>query len=192
MVAARTHFEVLGLQPSYFIDRAELESRYREGQRHSHPDRFSRATAAERAQVLRRATDLNDAYRVLKHDVRRAEYLLSLFGIDLSESAEQAGGKKRTLDSLFLAEVLELREELQDAHSANDTAQIGRIGDEIKRRMAHELQELGAGFARLDATSAADPAQLESLAEVLLRLRYYQRFLDEISAQQEAREQSNE
>lgn len=192
MVAARTHFEVLGLQPSYFIDRAELETRYREGQRHSHPDRFSRAPAAERAQVLRRATDLNDAYRVLKSDVRRAEYLLSLHGIDLSEAAEQAdhvaGRKKRTLDSLFLAEVLELREELQEAQSGNDAARIGRIGDEIRRRMAEETHALEAGFSRLDAAAAREPAPLEGLAEILLRLRYYQRFLDEISAHDEASE----
>lgn len=186
MVAARTHFEVLGLLPTYFIDRAELESRYREAQRHTHPDRFSRAPAAERAQVLRRATDLNDAYRVLKSDVRRAEYLLSLHGIDLSESAEQAGGKKRTLDSLFLSEVLELREELQDAQSENDAPRIARIGDDIGRRMADETRELETRFAKLDKGGGSDAAQLEPLAEILLRLRYYQRFLDEITAQEEA------
>lgn len=188
MASARTHFEVLGLPPSYFIDRAELEARYREGQRHSHPDRFSRAPAAERAQVLRRATDLNDAYRVLKSDARRAEYLLSLYGIDLSEAAEQAGGKKRTLDSLFLAEVLELREELQDALAANDPPRVQRIDSDIKSRMMQETEQLKAGFARLDAAGARDPAQLEHLAEVLLRLRYYQRFLDEITAHHEADE----
>lgn len=186
MVAARTHFEVLGLLPTYFIDRAELESRYREAQRHTHPDRFSRAPAAERAQVLRRATDLNDAYRVLKSDVRRAEYLLSLHGIDLSESAEQAGGKKRTLDSLFLSEVLELREELQDAQSAGDAPGIARIGDDIGRRMTEETRELETRFAALDKGGGSEAAQLEPLAEILLRLRYYQRFLDEITAQEEA------
>lgn len=185
MVAARTHFEVLGLPPTYFIDRAELEARYREGQRHSHPDRFSRAPATERAQVLRRATDLNDAYRVLKSDVRRAEYLLSLHGIDLSEAAEQAGGKKRILDPAFLGDVLELREELQEARLGNDQARIASIGRDIQARMAQENTQLAQGFVRLDAATKKDATLLDPLADALLRLRYYQRFLDEITAHEE-------
>jgi len=186
MPIARNHFEVLGFAPTYFIDRAELEARYREGQRHSHPDRFSRAPASERAQVLQRATDLNDAYRVLKSDLRRAEYLLALRGIDLSEEAEQAGGKKRTLDSLFLSDVLELREELQESRLRRDDAAITRIAAEIRSRMAQENGRIEAGFSRLGSTAAGDAAVLDGLADALLKLRYYQRFLDDISAHEEA------
>ena len=186
MLAGRNHFEVLGFAPTYFIDRGELEARYREQQRHCHPDRFSRAPASERTQVLQRATDLNDAYRVLKSDVRRAEYLLALHGIDLSEAAEQAGGKKRTLDSLFLADVLELREELQEARGRNDAAAMTRIGNDIKARMAHETQRLDAGFSALGPSGHADVATLDGLADALLKLRYYQRFLDDITAHEDA------
>ncbi|MBL9003370.1 MAG: Fe-S protein assembly co-chaperone HscB [Myxococcales bacterium] len=186
MPTARNHFEVLGFPPTYFIDRAELEARYREGQRHSHPDRFSRAPASERAQVLQRATDLNDAYRVLKSDVRRAEYLLSLRGIDLSEEAEQAGGKKRALDPLFLSDVLELREELQEARLHNDGARIASMGADIRARMAQETQRVAAGFSRLSAAAKDDAAALDALADALLKLRYYQRFLDDMTAHEEA------
>jgi len=77
MVPARNHFEVFELPVRYALDRAQLEERYRERSRHWHPDRFSRAPAAERAAVLARATDLNEAYRVLRSDARRAQYLRS-------------------------------------------------------------------------------------------------------------------
>ena len=185
MPTGRNHFEVLGFSPTYFIDRAELEARYREQQRHSHPDRFSRAPVSERAQVLQRATDLNDAYRVLKNDIRRAEYLLTLHGIELSEEAEQAGGKKRTLDSLFLADVLELREELADARAGNDRARMARIEADIRARMAQQNQILHAGFSGLGAGATPAVATLDSLADALLKLRYYQRFLDDITAHEE-------
>jgi molecular chaperone HscB len=186
MPTARSHFEVLGFPPTYFIDRAELEARYREAQRVSHPDRFSRAPASERMQVLQRATDVNDAYRVLKNDQRRAEYLLALRGIDLSEEAEQAGGKKRTLDALFLSDVLELREELQDARLGNDGAALARIGADIRNRMVQETERITAGFARLDAADAQGAESLDAIADALLKLRYYARFLDEITAHEEA------
>lgn len=198
MMAARNHFEVLGLAPTFFIDRADLEARYRDRQRHTHPDRFSRAPASERAEVLRRATDLNDAYRVLKSDMRRAEYLLLLHGIDLREETEQAGGVRRTLSPMFLADVLELREALQDARHANDEAAIAAVARDIAGRMEEENRRLAAGFAQLEgalsagaqadekAGAQASPEVLATLADALLRQRYYQRFVDEISAHEEA------
>ncbi len=177
---SRTHFDIFALKPSYALDREDLERRYREASRHWHPDRFTRAPAAERAAVLQRATDLNQAYQVLKNDARRAEYLLKLHGVDLTS---EEPGKKPTLSAEFLNEVLELREELLELSPASEGAPVKALRDRIDERMAKLRQQVASDFLRLEA---GDASALVSLSIALSAQRYYQRFVDELDAQLEA------
>ena len=78
-----THFDVLGLPRRYDLDLSQLESLYLERSREVHPDRHAKADGATRARALLESTELNEAYRTLKHPIRRAEYLLRLEGFDL-------------------------------------------------------------------------------------------------------------
>jgi len=173
------HFELFGLPARYALDPGELERRYREASRHWHPDRFSRAPASERAVVLSRATDLNQAYRVLKSDARRAEYLLKLHGVDI---ASEEPGKQPAMSPAFLAEVMELREELLEAGAERDTARLFRLRKTVEKCMAERQAELFAGFARLEA---GDKSALPALTKAVLEARYHRRFLDEIEALEE-------
>ena len=105
--------------------------------------------------MLRRATDLNDAYRVLKSDVRRAEYLLlSLHGIDLSESAEQGGGKSERW-ILFPLRSAGAAGRAAGCAEQERCPRIARIGDDIGRRMADETRELETRLARWIRPAAA-------------------------------------
>jgi molecular chaperone HscB len=185
MIAARTHFDLFELPQRYALDLAELESRYRDRSRHWHPDRFSRAPAAERAAVLARATDLNEAYRVLRSDARRAQYLLKLRGIDVDKEGPE---NKLTMAPEFLASILELREELMEARLLHDQARLSALTKTVQARM-HELQgEIARDFARLEAGEA--DAQLGQILQPILQLvlaqRYYQRFCDDIAEYEEA------
>src|SRR5687767_12186297 len=76
-------FATLGLPRSFAVDADALERRYRALQRKLHPDRFALKPAAERRASLERATAVNEAYRVVKDPVRRAEALLALAGVAL-------------------------------------------------------------------------------------------------------------
>jgi molecular chaperone HscB len=180
-----THFEVFGLPVRYAIDLEDLERRYREASRHWHPDRFGRAPAAERAAVLQRATDLNQAYRVLKSDDRRAEYLLKLRGVDLS--AEESG-KQPAMEPSFLMEVLELREELFEARAVHDRSRLGALKHTVETHMAAHRAEIAAGFARLEA---GDHSATGAITQTVLEQRYHRRFLDEIAAQEDADAESD-
>ncbi len=180
MAETKTHFDVFDLPARYAVNPAELEQRYREASRKWHPDRFSNAPAAERALVLQRATDLNQAYRVLKNDARRAEYLLRLYGRDLSV---EDPGKQPAMDPEFLGHVLELREELAEARLERDKARLQKLRTQIEKQMAALGGELQSDFARLEA---GDRGVLGSIESSALMRRYYQRFLDEIEAQEEA------
>ena len=186
MANRRTHFEVLDLPQRYAINPAELEERYRERSRHWHPDRFSRAPAAERAQVLARATDLNEAYRVLRSDARRAQYLLQLHGIDV---AQEGPGNKLAVAPEFLMAILELREELAEARVAHDAGRLAALKGEMQRRTEESQQTLADRFARLEtgAVEAGErPALLAELMQAVLAQRYYQRFFDELAEYEDA------
>jgi molecular chaperone HscB len=182
--ADRTHFDVLGLPRRYALDPAELEARYREESRLWHPDRHGRAPAAERLRVLQRATDLNEAYRVLRSDSQRAAYLLKLEGIDIG--AEGAGAQPKVAPD-FLMELLELREALVEARVGRDDVRVRALDDEVQGRAAKALAQVTTGFRRLEE---GDRGALPAIAEQLIALRYFQRFRDEIEAYEEARQEA--
>ena len=186
MSTARTYFELLELPERYTLDLAELEARYRQRSRHWHPDRFSRAPAAERAQVLARATDLNEAYRTLRSDARRAQYLLKLHGVDVTREGPES---QAAVDPAFLMAILELREELVEARLGHDAARLAGLKADVHRRMGALQKTLADGFARLEAglpDAAARTAVLAELTQAVLAQRYYQRFCDELAEYEEA------
>lgn len=184
MNGTRTYFELLGLPQRYALNLEELEGRYREASRHWHPDRFSRAPASERAAVLQRATDLNQAYRTLKSVSRRAEYLLKLRGVDL---ASEEPGKQPAMPPEFLGEIMELREELMDGRAERDSGRLRRLRGTIDARMDALGQDVAAGFVRLEG---GDGSATAGLVTALLAQRYFQRFLDEIAAYEDAEAES--
>ena len=79
------YFRVLGLARAFAFDAAGAEQRYKELTKVLHPDRYARADARARRASLERSVQLNEAWQALKDPVRRAEYLLSLHGIDVGE-----------------------------------------------------------------------------------------------------------
>jgi len=88
--------------------------------------------------ALQSSARVNEAYRALKDPVARAQYLLSLHGIDaLSETDTQ-------LPMDFLERQLERREKAVDAVSANDSSALAAIVADVRR----EANELIAGLLR--------------------------------------------
>ena len=68
------YFEVFGLPRLLGIDTIALEKRFHELSRKYHPDYFTTAAAAEKTQAVRMTALLNDAYRTLRHPVRRRRF----------------------------------------------------------------------------------------------------------------------
>jgi curved DNA-binding protein CbpA len=70
------YFEVFGLDRKLCLDLDDLQRRFYSLSRELHPDRYTRATPAERTRALEASAVLNDAYRTLRDPVARAGYLL--------------------------------------------------------------------------------------------------------------------
>jgi len=162
-------FATLGLPARFDVDLAAVEKTHRELSRALHPDRFLGTGASERRAALTRAVEVNEAWRVVRDPIRRAEALLALAGAPTgAEGTPQAAA-----DPEFLMEMLEQREALAEAKEARDLARVHALAGAIEARSRSVEGALGEGFARGEAAS---------LVSKLSELRFYRRFLDEVSA----------
>jgi molecular chaperone HscB len=158
-------FETLGLPRTFGVDLRAAEKLHRELSRALHPDKYASAGASERRDALNKAADVNEAWRIVRDPVRRAEALFQLAGVDVGETKEPKP------DPELLMEVLEKREALADAKTARDAAKVRALEDEIGAR-EKTIEEA------LSQAKAFDGTLVVKLGE----LRFYRRFLDEASA----------
>jgi molecular chaperone HscB len=147
---SRNHFELFGLPERFRFDPALLEHAYRALQSEVHPDRFAHAGEAEQRLALQSSARVNEAYRALRDPVARAQYLLSLHGI------EAFGETDTALPYDFLERQLERREAAGEALAAEDASRLGAIAAEVRADAERVEQRLAA---RLDAEGAFDAAR---------------------------------
>ena len=70
------YFAVFGLPRKLRIELSWLEQKFLQLSWKLHPDNFVNASEGERELSLKRSSELNDAYRVLRDPLARVEYLL--------------------------------------------------------------------------------------------------------------------
>jgi molecular chaperone HscB len=164
-------FDVLGLTPALELDSAALEQRYRDLQRALHPDKFVHASSSERRESLSRAVSVNEAYRLLKDDLKRAELLFKRL------TGSKADDGQATADPELLMEVMELREELAGARKRRDAERGHALKTEVHGREQSARAQLRSAYALL--ALGQNPDAQAKAAHALARLRYYRRFQDE-------------
>jgi len=169
-------FAVLGLQRAYDLDQADLDERFRALSRKLHPDRFARAAPRERRFSLEQTTILNDAYRTLRDPVRRAEHLLALRGVKVAGEERRAAGEPPPVPQEFLEQALEDREKLLEAKMEGGPEAVERLARGVREKRDSAMEEIG----RLLREPRTSDGQLARTAELLARLRYYARYLDEV------------
>jgi molecular chaperone HscB len=176
----------MGIERGFEIDLVNLEKRYKSLTKILHPDRFARAGAEARRASLERTVQLNDAWRTLSDPVSRAEYLLALHGIYLGEHGRPVPGK--TMDSppttqptsqSLLMEIMELQENLAAAKMAKEPAKIAALQDAVTKRLEEVMSSIANEFSQPNPRYAV-------LADYLMTVRYYRRFLEEAQTQQQA------
>jgi molecular chaperone HscB len=127
---SQNYFALFGLPPRYRFDPARLDAAYRALQTQVHPDRFAAAGESERRLALQSSARVNEAYRALKDPVGRAQYLLSLHGVDATSETDTA------LPLDFLERQLERREAVDEARSAGQTGRLEALLAEVRAEIA--------------------------------------------------------
>lgn len=163
-------FAALGLARTFDVDLGATEKVHRELSRALHPDRYVGTSPSERRAALGKAVEVNEAWRIVRDPIRRADALLALHGV-------VSGEESRTkTDPSFLMEMLEQRDALSDAKQARDLEAVRRMGASIENLAKAAERALSEGFAQFVV------GQSSGLVAKLGELRYYRRFLDEVSA----------
>jgi len=152
------YFTFFGLPRKLNIDVAALEKEFYALSRKLHPDLYSTSEMREREWSLEQSSQLNDAYRTLKDQIKRTEYLLRLEGVELEEQSKSAteqaratgGLKKQVVPPDLLEEVFNLNMELEELRAQkklgeDDPAlleEIGRHKIELEEKHDGLLDEL--------------------------------------------------
>ena len=119
------HFQLFNLPISYPVDTKALDREYFALQIRYHPDKAQEDS--QKLEFLKRSTEINEAYKILKNDQRAASYLLKLHDIDIEnesmnyplppESLEQIWNDRQELEeaediTAFLAHKIKERKDL--------------------------------------------------------------------------------
>ncbi len=160
------YFTVFGIERTLALDLPELQRQFYVLSKQFHPDRFARASASEQQRALDFTSLLNDAWRVLRDPVSRAEYLLKLEGMEPGDSRTNPPPPE------LLEEVFELNMALEELRSGDAQAR-DQILDALNRFLALRDrldQDRDALFVRYDANR--DAITLRDLRALLNRRRY--------------------
>lgn len=159
-------FAVLGVTEKYAIDLPAAERTYKELVRALHPDRHTDAAPSTRREALSRAVLVNEAWRVLRDPIRRAEVLFTLRGVPTGERVEPQPPAE------FLMNMMEIREELAIARVAKDGAALERLVKRVEEERNGATSRLSRALDENDAPKTSDLV-------LLGQLRFYKRFLEE-------------
>ena len=155
------YFAWFDLPVAFQINQDALASRYRELQRQYHPDRFANHPD-EQQKAVQWSAQLNTAYDILNSDVKRASYLLELSGRPISLNTSIA-------DTDFLMSQLELREQLDEAESAE---QLVGLRLEVEEWLQSLAREFVLDYADEDWGEAQDTVRkMHFMANFLLDIR---------------------
>lgn len=183
-----SHFAIFGLAPSYEVDCAALKAKWRDLQRETHPDLVAARPGGGGADELEaaraRSSLVNEAYAVLKDDLRRAEHLLRLASGEGGQHVLEEDA--RVEDMGLLMEVMEARQEIEEAlqmadgDEAKKSAAVGEIEGRLRKRRAEAVGQLHSSFAA-GLGEGGNEAALAQAREGTMRLKYVVRAIEELT-----------
>lgn len=178
------YYEFFDLPRRLGLDPEDLKNRFYMLSRLLHPDRYTRRSEQEKRFSLEASSILNDAYRVLKDPIQRAEYVLRQEGFPIGDQ------RNKDVPPELLEEVFELNMALDELRGG-DLEVLPQL-DAMRRKFLDMLAELDRDleslFARHDG--APEEARRQVLARIrslLNRRRYISNLVQEVDKQLTAR-----
>ena len=129
-------FELFGLEQRFAQDRSQLDARWKDLQREAHPDKFAAQGAAAQRIAMQWSVRINEAYQRLKDPLKRAAYLCEINGMPVNAE------NNTTMPAAFLMQQMQWREDLDEAHSADDLEKIRLQVQQAGRDVLLNLERL--------------------------------------------------
>src|SRR5258708_27284590 len=188
------YFAVFGLPRKLSVDLSLLEQKFLQLSWKLHPDNFVNSSQQERELSLKKSSELNDAYRVLRDPLSRVEYLLEI------EGERKEGETKQQAPPELLEEVFELNESLDELRDAKESG--GNLAElktklqsaetnfqEKLREVDDRLQSTARDWAAPVAANADETGRKQIFArmnELLKRRSYIRNLVANVAKELEA------
>jgi molecular chaperone HscB len=131
-------FTLLNLPEAFVVDLKKLDQHYQAIQKEIHPDRFASLNDEAKMESVKKTAQVNDAYQTLKSSIRRAEYLLHLYGFDINDE------KYTAVPQDFLLQQMEWREELETHHKNKEA--LEKLSSEVAIKKNEKIDLLPIYF----------------------------------------------
>lgn len=160
------YFKLMGIEESYDLDMKKLKQKYNVLQAKIHPDVIGKEVDAPNAPsgLLQLAVDLssavNHAHDVLKDDMRRAEYIASLYNISASLAP-----------SALLIDQMVLRDQITSFHHKKNMKKLLEMRKALDKRFSDCSTLFGKALTEKDA---------KKMADLLCEMRFLTSTLDEL------------
>ncbi|CAA7394712.1 unnamed protein product [Spirodela intermedia] len=154
-------FKIFGLEKEYELRGDDLEGKYKNWQKKLHPDLVHTKSERERSYAADQSARVIDAFKTLSAPLSRAIYMLQLEGLHVDEEGTVS-------DPDLLAEVMELREAVEEAKDSQTLEQIKSSCQEKLELWSRSFEGACKGRRFKDATAS------------IQRMTYYQRAIEEI------------
>ena len=170
------YFAIFGIDKKLALDLEDLQRRFYANSREWHPDRHVRAGVEQMAYAEAASATLNDAWRVLRDPVARAEYVLKQEGFDIGEQ------RGKDVPPELLEEVFELNMALEEARNGDSSAkaEVAKALERFEGLLNAIDSERDGIFAAYDATR--DREKLNRLRSLLNRRKYLQNLVRDARA----------
>lgn len=164
-------FALFDLPVAFQVDSALLNERYLTLQKSLHPDNFSAASAQEQRLAIQKSAEINDALRILKDPITRAD---SIIAINTGETENPEEKSNNDID--FLMQQMEWRETLENIEKRKDTDELTAFTQEINQIRHAILSEL---------STALDAQQWNIARAITDKLRFIKKLQTEIERVEE-------
>ena len=164
-------FALFELPVAFQVDSALLNERYLALQKSLHPDNFSAASAQEQRLAIQKSAEINDALRILKDPITRADSIIAI-NTGKTENPEE----KSNNDIDFLMQQMEWRETLENIENRQDTDELTAFAKEINQIRHAILSEL---------STTLDAQQWDIARAITDKLRFIKKLQAEIERVEE-------
>ena len=164
-------FALFDLPVAFQVDSVLLNERYLALQKSLHPDNFSAASALEQRLAMQKSAEINDALRILKDPIARADSIIAL-NTGEQENPEEKSNK----DIGFLMQQMEWRETLENIENRKDTDELTAFAQEINQIRHAILSEL---------STALDAQHWDIARAITDKLRFIKKLQTEIERVEE-------
>lgn len=160
------HFELYKIPVSLQPDPAKVKQQFYALSREYHPDFYGQATEQEQAEILEKASQVNQAYKVLQNPEETIKYVLQLKGL-LEEE------EKYQLSSDFLMEMLDLNERAMDVSGPDEAAALRNDILNFENEIYEPVKTIIANYQEDTGTEK----ELLQVKEYYYRKKYLKRIL---------------